>query len=29
DAAAGAGLDLAETVGMPANNLIAVFRRRG
>ncbi len=29
DAAAGAGLDLAETVEMPANNLIAVFRRRG
>ena len=29
DAAAGAGLDLAETVDMPANNLIAVFRRRG
>ncbi len=29
DAAAGAGLDLAETVGMPANNMIAVFRRRG
>ena len=29
DAAAGAGLALAETVEMPANNLIAVFRRRG
>ena len=29
DAAAAQGLDLAETVEMPANNLIAVFRRRG
>ena len=29
DAAAARGLDLAETVEMPANNLIAVFRRRG
>ena len=29
DAAAGAGLALAETVEMPANNLIAAFRRRG
>ena len=29
DAAAARGLDLAETVEMPANNLITVFRRRG
>ena len=29
DAAEARGLDLAETVEMPANNLIAVFRRRG
>ena len=29
DGAAARGLDLAKTVAMPANNLIAVFRRRG
>ena len=29
EAAAAEGLDLAETADMPANNMIAVFRRRG